>query len=498
MLLALSSLLRIRLPGTASGLRTLVLGPLLFLAITVTSLSSSLAMNLAHSSDDERELILRSLTQEEAAALLWDWEFWARPEQLEPAGEWSNWLILAGRGFGKTRTGSEWVRSVVNGSTPLGRGRYGRLALVAETAADARDVIVEGVSGILAVSPRDYRPLYEPSKRRLTWPNGAVATLFSAEDPEQLRGPEHDAAWCDESAKWRYAQEAWDMLQFGLRLGDMPRCVITTTPRPIPLIRELLKQEASGLAHVTRGRTLDNRANLAPRFIDKIVDRYAGTRLGRQELDAELLDDAPGALWTRAMFCRVEQGGCQLGPSDPLPDMQRIVVSIDPSGAGADEEESSNDIGLIVAGLGFDGMAYVLEDLTVCAPPGVWSRRAVEAYYRHRADAILGERNFGGAMVEFVVRSIDRRVNYREVVASRGKALRAEPIAALYEQGRVRHVGSLSAMEDQMVLMTPGGYLGVGSPDRMDAAVWAITDLMLDPDQFEPRTWVDAYGNGRG
>lgn len=463
-----------------------------------STLSNSLAMQLARVSDSDRELVLASLTQDEAEALLWDWRFWARPEQIEPLGDWSNWLILAGRGFGKTRTGAEWVRSVVSGDTPLAPGRFHRLALVAETAADARDVIVEGVSGILAVTPRDFRPLYEPSKRRLTWPNGAVATLFSAEDPEQLRGPEHDAAWCDELAKWRYAQEAWDMLQFGLRLGDVPRCVITTTPRPIPIVRELLKQEASGLAKVTRGRTLDNQANLAARFIEKIVDRYAGTRLGRQELDAELLDDAPGALWTRAMFTRVADGGCQLGADDPVPQMQRIVVAIDPSGAGADEEESSNDIGIVVAGVGYDGLAYVLEDLTVCAPPAVWGRRAVEAYHRHLADAILGERNFGGAMVEFVVRSVDRRANYREVVASRGKALRAEPIAALYEQGRVRHVGSLSAMEDQMVLMTPGGFLGVGSPDRMDACVWAITDLMLDPDGFEPRTWSEAYGSGRG
>src|SRR5258706_10473824 len=249
----------------------------------------------------QRTSFLAGLTPQALKTLSYDWEFWARANERSPLGEWDTWLILAGRGAGKTRCGAEWIRAGVCGATPLTGGHYGRVALVAETAADARDVIVEGASGLLTVHPDAFRPKFEPSKRRLTWPNGAIATLYNATEPDQLRGPQHDAAWCDELAKWRYAQETWDMLQFGLRLGDSPKQVITTTPRPIPLIRDFLKQEGRGVA-VTRGSTYDNRANLAANFFETIVKRYGGTRLGRQELNAEILDDMPGSLWTRAMI----------------------------------------------------------------------------------------------------------------------------------------------------------------------------------------------------
>lgn len=412
-------------------------------------------------SKSQRAKWFASLTESELAALNYDWSFWGRPEQQLPPGDWLTWLILAGRGFGKTRTGAEAVRSVVE------TGRYGRLALVAETAADARDVLVEGESGILAVSPPWMKPLYEPSKRRLTWPNGAIATLYNGIEPDQLRGPQHDFAVVDELAKYAYAQELWDQLQFGLRLGKSPRAIITTTPRPIPLIKRIL---ADPLTVTTRGRTVDNAGNLAASFMKAVIDRYAGTRLGRQELDAEILDDVQGALWTRAILdaARVKSA----------PELQRVVVAVDPSGTkGA--SDGGDSIGIVAAGLGIDGLAYVLADRSCKLSPDGWGRRAVNTYHEFRADRIVAERNFGGAMVEHVIRSIDRNVSYLEVTASRGKVIRAEPVAALYEQNRVRHVGAFNDLEDQMTLITGEGFMGEGSPDRADALVWAITELML-------------------
>lgn len=406
--------------------------------------------------------VLRSLTESQAKELLWDWRFWGRPDQVAPAGDWSTWLISAGRGWGKTRTGAEFVRDEVEAE------RAGRIALVAETAADARDVMVEGVSGILAISPPWNKPLYEPSKRRLTWPNGAVATLFNAVEPDQLRGPQFDLAWADELAKWRYAQETWDQLQFGLRLGERPRQIVTTTPRPIPLVRALIKDPRT---IVTRGRTMDNAANLAAPFLQAITEKYGGTRLGRQELEAEILDDVPGALWTRAMLdtLRVREA----------PQMQRVVVAVDPS--GTDGEDDGDSIGIVVAGKGMDGHAYVLADRTISASPEGWGRRAVEAYGEFKADRIVGEKNFGGDMVRFVIQTANRTVAYKDVNASRGKAVRSEPIAALYEQSRVHHVGGLPELEDQLCGFTASGYVGDGSPDRADALVWALTELMLGP-----------------
>ena len=369
-----------------------------------------------------------------------------------------------------------------------------RLALIAPTAADARDVMVEGDSGILSVcwaNDRDHRgnligrPSYEPSKRRLTWANGAMATTYSADEPERLRGPQHDAGWCDELAAWNYAQDAWDMFMFGLRLGSDPRAMVTTTPKPIPLLRQIMGAETTV---VTRGSTYANRANLAPSFLDKIVTRYEGTRLGRQELLGEILDDYAGALWTRDMIDAAKRDA-------KVPDMQRVVVAIDPSGtAGADDEGDS--IGIVVAGRGVDGLAYVLADRTCKLSPDGWGRRAVAAYREFKADRIVAERNFGGAMVQHVIRTVDKQAAYREVTASRGKVVRAEPIAALYEQGRVKHVAGMEALEDQMCAMTGEGFLGEGSPDRVDALVWALTDLMTKAET--PTPIFATYGSGRG
>lgn len=413
---------------------------------------------------------LASLTDDQCEQLVHDWRFLARPNQLAPDGDWQNWLILAGRGFGKTRTGAEWVREQVKAGVR-------RVHLIAPTASDARDVMVEGESGLLNVcwagdrtlqgEPLG-RPAYEPSKRRLTWANGAVATMFSAEEPERLRGPQAEIMWADELAAWKYLRETWDMAMFGLRLGDRPRSCITTTPKPLPLVREIAKDPRTA---ITRGSTFDNATNLAPSFLQAIRDKYEGTRLGRQELNAELLDDFPGALWTRAMI--------DLARKDvKLPDMQRVVVAIDPSGT-AGVEDSGDSVGIVVAGKGVDGLGYVLADRTCKLSPALWARRAVEAAGEFKADRIVAERNFGGAMVEAVIKTAGGSVPYKEVTASRGKVVRAEPIAALYEQGRVKHTSGMTDLEDQMCAMTGDGYMGNGSPDRVDALVWALTELML-------------------
>lgn len=453
----------------------------------------SQAEEMADWTDHDREVFLLSLTREEMTAIRWDWRFWARPQQLEPPGDWSVWLALAGRGFGKTRTGSEWIRELACGPTPLAPGRVRHIALIAETAADARDVMVQGAdAGILAVHPPAFRPRYTPSLRRLEWPNGCVAHTYSAEEPDQLRGPEHDLAWCDELAKWKYPDETWDMLQFGLRLGENPRTLVTTTPRPIPLVRELVAGEEKGDTVVTRGSSYDNEANLSAKFIAKIRSKYEGTRLGRQEIGAEILDDVPGALWTLAMLERRSEqnpkaAGMKFG--EELPPMERIAIGVDPSGSSGeasprgqsarDREATNDDIGIVAAGLGIDGDVYIMRDASCNFGPDGWARRVQQTYKDLEADIIVGEANYGGAMVEYTIRTVDRRLPYKAVHATRGKAVRAEPIAALYEQGRVRHVGSLGALESQMCNMTASGYMGRGSPDRMDAMVWAVTELMF-------------------
>jgi predicted phage terminase large subunit-like protein len=406
-----------------------------------------------------------------------DWPHYARPSQLAPAGDWFCWLILAGRGFGKTRTGAEWVRSQVCGSTPLTGGRYRHIALVAETAADARDVMVgdgkgpgEG-SGLLQVHPKDFRPIYESSRRRLTWPNGAIATLYNGTEPDQLRGPEHDGAWIDELAKFALAQDVWDQLQFGLRLGAQPRVLITTTPKPTKLLKAII---ADPKTHVTRGRTADNVANLAPTFVSSIMARYAGTRLGRQELDAEVLSDTPGALW------RLDDIEAARIAAAQLPTLRRLVCAVDPA---VSNNENSDETGIIVAGRADDGHAYVLADYSLKASPDGWAREAVKAYNRHHCDRIIGEVNNGGALIEATLRMVDPNVSYKAVHASRGKAVRAEPVAALYEQRRVHHVGTFPMLEDQMSAFTSDfdrGRAGY-SPDHVDALVWALSELMVEP-----------------
>ncbi|WP_439399350.1 DNA-packaging protein [Bradyrhizobium sp. PMVTL-01] len=410
--------------------------------------------------------MLRSLASRLADTLAdGGWRSNARPSQIPPLGDWAGWLVLAGRGFGKT-----WIASnFANEQAESGQAR--RIALIAPTAADCRDVMVEGESGILATAPAWCRPEYEPSKRKLTWPNGATALLFSAEEAERLRGPQFDLVLADELAAWKEAQAVWDMAMFCLRLGRRPRWVVTTTPKPLNILKGLLAREGRDVI-VTRGSTYENAANLAPSFLEDIRARYEGTRLGRQELNAELLEDVQGALWTRDMVERARFSGT-------IPDLKRVVVAVDPSGTRGDD--GGDSVGIVVAGLGVDDLGYVLSDETVNASPAVWGAVAVAAYRKFKADRIVAERNFGGAMVEHVIRTVNTNVPYREVTASRGKVQRAEPIASLYEQNKVRHVGAFTALEDQLCAMTGDGFAGDGSPDRADALVWALTELMTKP-----------------
>jgi phage terminase large subunit-like protein len=402
-------------------------------------------------------VIDRRLADEIAPAdideLMWEWRFWGRRKQREPVGDWTTWLILGGRGSGKTRAGAEWVRSLVN------RG-IGPIALVGETRLEALAVMVEGESGIMRVTPPAERPRLK--RHRLIWPNGVEAMVLPGNDPERFRGPQFAAAWCDEIGKWPNAEASWDMLQFALRLGDRPRQLATTTPRPTRLVKRLL---ADPRTQVTRMRTADNEARLAPGFLDAVVGRYAGTVLGRQELDGELIEDMPGALWSREMI-RMDE------------DMQpeRIIVAVDPPVTSG---LKSDACGIVVAGR-FGDRAVVLADLTLQpAAPLEWASRAVRAYHMFRADGIVAEVNQGGEMVKIIIAQVDDKVPVRSVHATRGKWLRAEPVAALYAQGRVVHRPGLTALEDQMCSFG-GAVRGANrSPDRVDALVWALTELML-------------------
>jgi phage terminase large subunit-like protein len=376
----------------------------------------------------------------------------ARPSQRPPADDWIIWLILAGRGFGKTRTVVEWGHEQAKAMP----GSYG--SIVASTAADARDVLVEGESGFLNAIPAVWRPRFEPSKRRLLWPNGSRATLFSADEPRRLRGPQSHWAIADELAAWRYP-ETLDMLLMGLRLGQRPRVAIATTPRPTPVIRKLTSDPT---CHVTRGTTYENRENLAPSFFDQVIRRYEGTRLGRQELNAELLEDVEGALWSLDMIDR-----WRVLEAPPL---VRVAVGVDPKAS----VEADSETGIVAAGLGANGHFYILEDASLNGSPEQWGRAVVNAYTGHKADRIVPEVNQGGDMVVSVLRAVNANASIRPVHASRGKLTRAEPVAALYEQGKVHHVGAFTKLEDQMTTWVPG----MPSPDRMDALVWALTDLM--------------------
>jgi phage terminase large subunit-like protein len=422
--------------------------------------------------------LLETLSPRALALFLKDWMLFARPDQLPPAeaqggGPWHTWLVMGGRGAGKTRTGAEWVRGLALGLPPFSDRPVGRIAMVAETMQDLREVMVDGISGLIAVHPHEERPVWHASRRRLEWSNGALAQGFSAEDPESLRGPQFEAAWCDEIAKWHYADQAFDMLQFGLRLGDTPRQVITTTPRPTRLLKRLVADPKCALSHAP---TRANAANLAPNFLAQIVSRYAGTQLGRQELDGEMIEDNPDALFRREMLEEARWG--------EAPPLSRIVVAVDPPAGG----KRGGRCGIVVAGRDDNGLVHVIEDASLeVARPEVWAARAIEAYRRHAADALVAEINQGGEMVASVLGAIDAGVPVTTVRAKRGKHTRAEPVAALYAQGRVRHIGAFPALEDEMAAFGADGLADGRSPDRLDALVWAVTHLALDGEAGAPR-----------
>ena len=388
------------------------------------------------------------------------WSLQARDKQRLPPGDWVTWLIMAGRGFGKTRTGAETVR-IWSEQVPI-------IHLIGRTSQDMREIMIEGPAGILAVHPPRNKPKYEPSKKRITWPNGCKAVLFTADEPESLRGPQCYKLWADELAAWQYAEDAWDMAMMGLRLGQHPQSIVTTTPRPIPTVRELVEDPTTIL---TKGSTFENADNLAEPFLKKILSKYEGTRIGRQELYAELLEDVEGALWSMSLVDKAIV--------KEKPELERIVVSLDPA---TTNKKESDEFGIIVAGIGYDGRGYVLEDLTGKYNPSEWARIALNAYYTHKADRIIAEANNGGDMIEHTLRVYDSAVSYKSVHASRGKKTRAEPVVALYEQHKIKHLGHLPELETEMT--TWAAKEGEISPNRVDALVWAFTELMLTPDTF--------------
>jgi predicted phage terminase large subunit-like protein len=407
-------------------------------------------------SEQQRKKFLASLTPSDKAFLQWHWAFWARKNQLPPDGEWFIWLYMAGRGAGKTRSAAEWIRWKVE--TEQAR----RIALVGRTAADVRDVMVRGESGVLACCPAASRPVYEPSKRLLTWPNGAIATCYSADEPDLLRGPQHDAGWADEVAAWN-RPEAWDNLLMGMRLGVKPQICASTTPKPVKIIRELVsKAEKDSSVVITRGSTYDNRANLAPSFFDSVVSAYAGTRIGRQEIGGELLLDTPGALWRFDWIADTRV--------DETPELQRVVVAVDPA---TTHGEDSDETGLAVVGKDHGGEFYVLHGEGVKLSPQGWANRALDLFDSYQADRIIAERNNGGEMVEHTLRTIRPHAPVKTIHASRGKQVRAEPCAALYEQRKVHHVGSFPTLEDQMCRFPVATDLN----DQVDALVYALSEL---------------------
>lgn len=419
-----------------------------------------------------RQQLAESMTQKERAAFEFQWPFWARDAQLPPDGDWRTWLVMAGRGFGKTRAGAEWVRSIAehNGDA--------RIALVSASLGEARAVMVEGESGILAVCPPELQPVFETTRRRLEWPNGAQATMYSAAEAESLRGPQHSHAWCDEIGKWPLAHETatkcWDNLLMGLRLGKEQKVMVTTTPRSVPLMHRILAGEGtaekSGSVVITRGKTSDNHAHLPKAFLEAMESEFAGSLLARQELGGELIDNIEGALWSRELIERSR-------PGSAAPDYTRVVVAVDPPASA-----KGDACGIVVAAMGADDAAYVLADCSVeKASPERWARAVAEAADFWKTDRIIAEANQGGAMVESVLRAADCALPIKLVHATRGKSARAEPVAALYEVGRVHHCALFAALEDQLCGLMPGGeYEGPGrSPDRADALVWAVTELIL-------------------
>nr|QSE37339.1 MAG: terminase large subunit [Caudoviricetes sp.] len=420
---------------------------------------------------EDLETILAQLPPAKAEELIYTWEFWARPQQIAPQGDWNTWFINAGRGFGKTRAGVEWVRSKVK----MG---HKRIAAIAATNSDIERVMINGESGFLArcwKGDKDNKgkplgqPVWSPTKRLLTWENGAYVQFFSAEEPERLRGPQFEAAWCDELAAWNRDRDTWDMLQFCLRLGKHPQVCVTTTPKPTKLVRDILKNPKTT---VTYGSTFDNSANLASTYLDAVKSQYEGTRLGRQELYAEILDEASGALWNRQTLSQ-----CEVEVDDPVAfaeTLARVVVSVDPAVSSNSESDMT---GIVVAGIDINGVCYILQDATDRYTPEGWAAKAIELYHLYGADRIVAERNQGGEMVRYTFKTVDETIPIKLVHASRGKFARAEPVSALYERNRVKHLKGLDALEDQMVQWCPLG--SVGSPDRLDAMVWAVTELAL-------------------
>ncbi len=404
---------------------------------------------------------MRGATPRELASLAYDWEFWSRPDQRAPSGVWRLWLILAGRGWGKTRTGAEAVREAVQAGC-------GRIALVGSTAADCRDVMVLGESGLLNVFPPHQRPKYEPSKRRVVFHTGAIATLYSAEQPDRLRGPQHELAWCDELAAWSHLAETMSNLMMGLRLGEHPRVMVTTTPRPLDMLKDWVAQSLTDdSVVVTRGRTVDNAGNLPQQYITDVTKAYGGTRLGKQELDGEILEPV-GGLFRKEWI---------LHPDGAAPKCSRVVVALDPAITTRNDET-----GIVVVGRGGD-RAYVLDDLSGTMTPEQWARAAVDAAKKYGAHCIVAEVNRGGDLVATTIKQFDQRIQVKEVRANRGKDTRAEPVAALYEQKRVAHMGNFAKLEKQMVEWAPTSQEQMRaarqatSPDRMDALVWGITEL---------------------
>ncbi|MGB0935012.1 MAG: DNA-packaging protein [Alphaproteobacteria bacterium] len=416
-------------------------------------------------------LLKQEIKSRELELEKYDWAKQARPNQLLPRGDWRTWMILAGRGFGKTRAGAEAIRHWVES------GKCRRICLLAQTDADARHVMIEGDSGLLNICPPNNRPSYSPSTRTLTWPCGAIAQTFSADCPDQLRGPQFDGAWIDELAKFKNPQASWDQLGFALRLGNNPQAIVTTTPRPHPLVKQLMTDKT---VHITRGSTFDNAANLSQHFLDHMQERFKGTRYGAQELFGDIIEDTDGALWSKDLLDRSK------APQEPN-DLARVVIAIDPA---TTHTAKSDETGVMVVGLGSDGIGYVLEDLSGRYPPHEWARKAVTAYKRYSADRVVAEINKGGDLVERVIRSIDENVSFKAVRATRGKVTRAEPIAALYEQGRVKHIATgLAELEKQLISYIPG--VTSKSPDRLDALVWGLTDLMLEKEAtLSPKAWL--------
>lgn len=411
-------------------------------------------------SKDQKEKFIKSLSPEELIMIFYDWRnTWARPNQIEPEGNWTYWLVLAGRGFGKTKLAAEWIRERVDS------GQSRNIALVAPRASDIRDIMIEGPSGLLNVFPPYQRPNYEPSKRKITFYTGAVAITYSGDEPDQLRGPNVDTAWVDELCAMPKQEQVLDMVAFCLRIGVNPRCVITTTPRPTRTIKRLIHESNT---FITRGSTFENRDNLSPVFFSSIIERYKNTRIGKQELYGEILDDNPKALWKEKMIeeTRVIKH----------PELRRIVIGVDPA---ATANKNSDETGIIAVGKGNDGHFYILDDKSCQASPAGWGNAVISVYYKYRADRVIGEVNQGGDMVEYVLKTIDRNVSFKAIHATRGKKLRAEPIAALYEQKKCHHIGTFPDLETQMTNWDPEN--DSESPDRVDALCWAIWELMDGP-----------------